>query len=93
MRLVASEEGYPVGVVFFHSSCNGQNIRIKDDVIGIEISLAHEKIIRSRAYLNFAFRGSCLGGGEGEREESSNVRKQQHCKLEDLHASRKRSSQ
>ena len=34
-----------------------------------------------------------LGGGEGEREESSNVRKQQHCKLEDLHASRKRSSQ
>ena len=34
-----------VCVVFLHTSGNGQNVRVKDDVIGVKVQLVHQQVV------------------------------------------------
>ena len=49
-----------IGVVFLHTSGNGQNVRVKDDVIGVKVQPVHQQVVRPCTNLHFSLRVSSL---------------------------------
>ena len=46
--------------MFFDTRSYGEDVWIKDDVVGVEIDLVDEQIVASLADFNFTLKGICL---------------------------------
>ena len=52
-----------IQVVFFHPSTNGEDIRVKDDVIWIEAQFFQKEMVGPGAHSDFGVCFCCLGEG------------------------------